>query len=237
MSLITVYHGSPSVVEKPTFGVGNPRNDYGPGFYTTRDIELAKEWACPEPGIDGYANEYTLTVSGLIVYDLAREGYHILNWLALLLNNRDFRISNDVAGSAKAYVLEKFMPKVDDADVLIGYRADDSYFAFANSFLNSTLSLKQLESAMYLGNLGEQTVLVSERAFSQLRFQTSHIARSNIYHVKRVSRDKAARRIYREQRSLRQTIDAVYVMDIIRGEWKNNDVRLSGKVSRGEGRR
>ncbi|MBR2627880.1 MAG: DUF3990 domain-containing protein, partial [Peptococcaceae bacterium] len=39
---------------------------------------------------------------------------------------------------------------------MIGYRADDSYFSFANAFLNNTLSLRQLEKAMMLGKHGEQ---------------------------------------------------------------------------------
>lgn len=232
MSVITIYHGSPSVIEKPVFGLGNPQNDYGPGFYTTKDIELAKEWACQEEGIDGQANEYTLDLSNLKVYNIASESYNILNWLALLLNHRSFRISNDVAGSAKVFLLEEFMPPVKDADVLIGYRADDSYFSYANSFLNSVLSLKQLEEAMYLGNLGEQTVLISKKAFAQLRFQNSYTADTNIYHAKRVDRDAEARQAYHRQRSLQQAINAVYIMDIIREGWKNNDARLSRNLSR-----
>jgi hypothetical protein len=121
------------------------------------------------------------------VYNIASGDYNILNWLALLLRNRGFRISNDVAGSAKAYLLKEFMPAVEDTDILIGYRADDSYFSYANSFLNSVLSLKQLESAMYMGNLGEQTVLVSEKAFAGLKFQTNHIAQADIDYGKRMS--------------------------------------------------
>ena len=41
-----IYHGSKEIVEKPVFGVENLRNDYGLGFYCTKNIELAKEWAC-----------------------------------------------------------------------------------------------------------------------------------------------------------------------------------------------
>jgi hypothetical protein len=231
MPLITVYHGSQAVVEVPTQGVGNPHNDYGPGFYTTRDVELAKEWACPVPGVAGYANEYTLELRRLKVYDISSGDYHILNWLALLLCHRNFRISNDVAASAKTYILKEFMPEVEDADVLVGYRADDSYFSFANSFLNSVLSLKQLEAAMYLGELGEQTVLVSKKAFAGLKFKANHIARPEIYYAKRMSRDERARNLYREQRSFRQAIDAVYIMDIMREEWKNDDARLSRNLS------
>lgn len=41
-----LYHGSEKIVETPQFGAGNPRNDYGLGFYCTQNLELAKEWAC-----------------------------------------------------------------------------------------------------------------------------------------------------------------------------------------------
>ena len=40
---LTIYHGSTQVIETPMFGAGNPRNDYGLGFYCTENIELAKE--------------------------------------------------------------------------------------------------------------------------------------------------------------------------------------------------
>ena len=48
-------------------------------------------------------------------------------------------------------MLDTFLPEYEDKDIIIGYRADDSYFAFANAFLNNTLSLAQLEKAMNLG--------------------------------------------------------------------------------------
>lgn len=40
---LIIYHGSGEIIEKPQFGYGNPKNDYGLGFYCTEDIELAKE--------------------------------------------------------------------------------------------------------------------------------------------------------------------------------------------------
>ena len=232
MSPIILYHGSPQTIEKPVFGAGNPQNDYGPGFYTTRDRALACEWACPVAGIDGYVNEYTMDVTGLTMYSLADKDYNILNWLALLLRHRSFRISNDVAGSAKTWLLTHFLPPVEDGDLLIGYRADDSYFSYANSFLNSVLSLKQLEDAMVLGNLGMQTVLISEKAFDRITFKTDHTAPATIYYSRRMKRDSAARQGYRMQRSLQQAVDAVYIMDIIRGGWKNDDPRLPRNLSR-----
>lgn len=83
---------------------------------------------------------------------------------ALLHRKRD--ISEGVSGQYLSAPYENY-------DVIIGYRADDSYFSFASAFLNNTISLAQLERAMFLGKLGEQVVLKSERAFSQLHFEES----------------------------------------------------------------
>ena len=32
---LTIFHGSGQIIERPTFGLGNPHNDYGLGFYCT----------------------------------------------------------------------------------------------------------------------------------------------------------------------------------------------------------
>ena len=55
-------------------------------------------------------------------------------------------------------------------DVIIGYRADDSYFSFARAFIGNEISLNQLSYAMRLGKLGEQIVLKSPAAFDAIRF-------------------------------------------------------------------
>ena len=129
MSKLTVYHGSSVIIEKPQFGVGNPNNDYGLGFYCTETLDLAKEWACSAE-TDGYANKYVLDMSGLSVLSLTGGEYHILNWLAVLLENRKFRLGGDVALQAQAYIFDHFSVDYKSNDVIKGYRADDSYFFF-----------------------------------------------------------------------------------------------------------
>jgi hypothetical protein len=228
---ITIYHGSQFVVEKPAFGVGNPRNDYGLGFYCTHEIELAKEWACTEEG-SGYANEYEADMSGLSVMHLSGMDYNILNWLAILLDNRIFRISNDVAAEGRDYLLDKFLPDAGAFDVIRGYRANDSYFAFAGAFLNNTLSLDRLEKAMYLGKLGEQTVLKSARAFEQIRFIRSEAADCEIYYPMRSARDREARLAYRKERGRQSATDSVFLIDILRERWGSDDPRIRRNVSR-----
>ena len=56
-----VYHGSDHVIEQPVFNGSKRSNDYGYGFYTTENINLAKYFTIicsnPEPIVDYITNE------------------------------------------------------------------------------------------------------------------------------------------------------------------------------------
>ena len=216
-SSIELWHGSSHVIKHPEYGMGKPNNDYGRGFYCTRSIELAKEWACV--GLDdGFANRYTLTTDGLLFYT-------ILNWLAMLVENRRFQPTTAVAAQGIEYLKQVFLPDTSQADTIIGYRADDSYFSFARAFVNNAISLDQLAEAMRLGELGKQIVLTSPRAFAALRFQGCEIARASTYHVLRNERDRTAREAYRRN-SAEADLDGLFMRDIIREKVTNDDPRL-----------
>ena len=88
-----IYHGSKDLIKKPIYGIGNPKNDYGLGFYCTENLELAKEWACSNNETNGYANIYEIHLDNYKVLDLRKKEYTILNWLALLLKFRTFDIN------------------------------------------------------------------------------------------------------------------------------------------------
>ena len=225
MESVTLYHGSTKVIEKPALGFGNPKNDYGLGFYCTENLELAKEWASTERG-DGFANSYEIDLDGLNTLHLNKRPYHILNWLSVLLKNRTFVLSQGLPAEAKAYLLENFLPDYESYDLIIGYRADDSYFSFANAFLNNTISLEQLRKAMFLGKLGEQVVLKSEKAFSRLSFRGSIPVDSSQYYPRRQARDRQAREDFQNEKLMASPVDAVYMIDILRQQWTNEDPRL-----------
>lgn len=228
---LIIYHGSQQIVEVPKFGVGKTYNDYGQGFYCTQSIELAKEWACPIKN-DGYANKYVMHFDGLNVMHLTTGEFNILNWLAILLKNRKFDITSPVGNSARDFILSRFMPDTDNVDVIIGYRADDSYFSFAEDFVNNVISLRDLEMAMKLGTLGEQVVLISERSFKQIEFIEQEIADYREYYFKRTQRDKKARETYASRKkNLQQLINDVFILDIIREDMKNDDPRLQSVIS------
>ena len=173
--LITIFHGSEQVVEVPTFGLGRKNNDFGLGFYCTESEDLAKEWAVSSLR-NGFANRYTLDTEYLNVLNLISPDYTILNWIAVLVEHRLFSIKTPVARRAKRYLIDNFGVNVNAYDLITGYRADDSYFEYAESFLNNGISVEQLARAMRLGKLGEQIVLKSKFAFDRIRYEGFDIA-------------------------------------------------------------
>ena len=221
-----IYHGSPLIIEVPEFGKGNPMNDYGLGLYCTEDIELAKEWACRMPK-DGFANKYSIDITDLDILNLTSGDWHILNWLAILLENRGFEIGNPIAKDAKEYILQTFLPDYKSRDIIIGYRADDSYFSYAKAFLNGGIPLMALAEAMKLGKLGEQICIRSKVAFSRLQYIDATLADGQEYYIKRTARDTKAREDYLKLLDLSaRDKDSIYILDILRQEWKNDDERL-----------
>lgn len=221
-----IYHGSQNRIEKPIFGKGKPYNDYGLGFYCTEDIEMAKEWSCGEDH-DGFANIYEIDTTGLRILYLNRGEFTILHWLTILLENRSFRLTNPIAKDAKKYLLEHFHVDIEPYDVIIGYRADDSYFSFAEDFLNNAISVQKLSRAMRLGNLGEQFVLISLLAFERIRFVGAEEALRGKYYVLKSKRDIEARTEYlKSDRKPSYQPDELYMLDILRQGVKPDDSRL-----------
>ena len=163
---------------------------------------------------------------------LTKGEFNILNWLAVLLAHRKFDITSPIGNNAREFVLNRFMPETANVDVMIGYRADDSYFSFAEDFVNNTISLKDLNNAMRLGTLGEQVVLLSERSFERIEFIGCEIADYREYYFKRANRDQSARAAYANQRKApHRILDDIFVLDIIREDMGNDDPRLQSIVS------
>lgn len=158
--------------------------------------------------------------------------YSILNWIAILLKHRTFKLDSDIAKRSREYIIKEFGLNTKEYDVIIGYRADDSYFSFAESFVENTLPLYSLNNALRFGNLGEQIVLVSKKAFEQLKFNEAVEAEKNIYYPKYMLRDNRARQSYKnESRGTANLLNDIFVLDIIRQEMKNDDPRIQRIIS------
>lgn len=226
---IKIYHGSEKNIIKPIFGEGKKNNDFGLGFYCTKDINLAKEWAVSSLK-DGFANKYILNIEYLKILNLNSSEYTILNWIAILVEHRLFSLKTPVAQRAKKYLIDNFGINVSAYDVIIGYRADDSYFDYAESFLNNSITVEQLAKAMKLGKLGEQIVIKSQFAFSCLTYDGFEIAKKEEFYEYRKVRNDNANKMYLD--ILEDESDGLYIRDIIRLEIKNNDTRIPRNISK-----
>ncbi len=226
---IKIYHGSEKNIIKPIFGEGKKNNDFGLGFYCTKDINLAKEWAVSSLK-DGFANKYILNIEYLKILNLNSSEYTILNWIAILVEHRLFSLKTPVAQRAKKYLIDNFGINVNAYDVIIGYRADDSYFDYAESFLNNSITVEQLAKAMKLGKLGEQIVIKSQYAFSCLTYDGFEIAKKEEFYEYRKVRNDNANKMYLD--ILEDESDGLYIQDIIRLEIKNNDTRIPRNISK-----
>ena len=166
-----IYHGSEFIIEKPEYGKGNVHNDYGLGFYCCSNKELAKEWAAKRNG-HGYINKYSIRDDRLNILDLTKTPRNnVLFWVSLLMHNRE--LSNDLKENYPKeleYLEKNYLKDVSQYDVVIGYRADDSYFHFPEAFLRSEITIDSLNEIFQAGDLGKQYVLISKRAFSLLHF-------------------------------------------------------------------
>ena len=219
-----IYHGSPMEIPKPLLSKGKPNNDYGRGFYCTEDVKMAREWACKGKEPPGFANAYELFADDLSILNLSAPEYTILNWIAVLLANRTFALDSDIALEVRDYLIANFMPPVLESDVVIGYRADDSYFSYADSFVNNALSVRRLDEALHLGRLGMQVALRTDRAFENLTYLGSEQVSWDEYHPRYVARDSDARSQWRTAvKKGGRAADDVFAIDIIRRNLRHGD--------------
>lgn len=231
MSKIEILHGTDHIIEVPDIDKGNEKNDYGKGFYCTRIPEMAKEWACKQ-NTDGFSNRYELDLTDLRILDLTDGKHTVLNWIAILLEHRTLSLDSEIAIDAKDYIIEHFSIDTSEYDIIIGYRADDSYFRYAESFVENGLSLRSLNKALHLGKLGEQTVLISKNAYNQIKFIDAEPVDKTIYYPKFIDRDTKAREAYKNDiRKTKSYRDDIFVMDILREEIRSDDPRIQQIVS------
>lgn len=199
--IITVYHGNKTENLIPQYGLGSMDNDYGKGFYTTPSMELAKEWSWGiyAAGDKGYVHTFELNTDSLNILNLTE--LDSIHWIAELIYNRKLNIQDKevVMDNVKA-LLDKYKLDTDKYDAIIGYRANDSYFAYAEAFVSGTIYKDTLEKALRTGELGIQIFIKSERAFRRLK-QTAVEEVPEKYRGYFVKRDRNARNTYHSLRA------------------------------------
>ena len=226
--MLKIYHGSQQIIEQPLLTEGNLHNDFGQGFYCTTSLDLAGEWSCYRKQ-NGYVNHYQLNPNGLQILDLTDANYSILNWLAVLVQYRIFDLNLPITDQAITYLTKHFLPNLAKADIIIGYRVDDSYFAFVENFLNNTISLRELALALKLDEDNKQIVLKTSKAIENLTFTDSTIADYRTHYYQRCQRDEKLRLKF-AQRDKTLKYDDLFILEMVRKEVSYDHPRLQSNL-------
>ena len=170
-----LFHGTPNQSFIPIHGNGRSYHDYGNAFYCTEDFESAAEWACLRKTTSkAYVFEYNIDIPIDIKPNVKILDFDKLDpiyWLSVLLHHR---VNNDDGyidelRERSIALTEMYQVNCENYDIIYGWRADDRHFAIVRDFLNTLISLETAKKAITLGNLGKQTVIKSERAYSWLK--------------------------------------------------------------------
>ncbi len=193
MGKMILYHGSPNKMIHPIYGLGEDKHDYGRGFYLTANIELAKEWAvCRPDQSNGWVHKYELVTDDLGILDFQQ--LNVLSWLAELMKHREASDSKRYRMLAAKFI-EKYGIDTDGYDVIKGWRADASYFYIAKAFVRDEIDVDILEELLFLGDLGIQYCIKSEKGYANLHELESELLSVSFadFNDKYNERDIAAR--------------------------------------------
>ena len=215
-----LYHGSKIQIEKPNVKGSNKFNDYGPAFYVTDDLDSAKSWACRNDSL-GIVNQYHLdnrAFNNLKILNLSdKTEFSVLNWVAVLMHFRNLMPSFKMINQQTLNWLEKYYIDVDQYDIVIGFRADDSYFRFPSKFVSNELAFEDLEDVFLSGHLGIQLAFISEKAIKTLKFvKIIECDESYLGHHYRVVRN--ATDFFNKVISRPRDINKTYILDLMRND-------------------
>ena len=216
-----IYHGGDKIIRTPSFGTGRSGNDFGLGFYCTESPQYAAEWAVSH-GKNGFVSSYSIDSDGLRIINLCSSQYNPLHWLGLIFNYREFDLSSDTAYRAREYINKYFSVDHQACDCIIGYRADNRCFMFAQDFLDAKLSYMSFRNAVTGDDSNRQFVLKSNRAFDRIIFTGYEPVLNEEYFPVRRSREiKAMKNV---QPSLGSS--DFFITELIEEEVRPYDTRL-----------
>lgn len=187
-----IYHGSKKIVSMPFCGHKGDKMDFGRGFYATESEMHAKEWAAADEN-GGFLNIYELDTDDLDILDLCGDDKDVLKWLALIFSNRIIPVSSPAEKKKRDRIISEHLPDIKNADIIKGYRADDSVFSLCRAYIRDDISIDDLIQAVRYLDDGEEVLLRTDRAFDRLEYISSEAADGNIYYPARMKRDMSLR--------------------------------------------
>ena len=152
--LLTLYHTGFQAIPVPDVHYGRKNADFGPGFYTSPDLEFSRRWARHRKGSTTWLNTYTLDLEGLWVAALSRDA----PWLDVLFANRSG--DGDPLG---------------DRDVVLGPIANDTLYDLLGVTTSGLLPRETAMEVLLLGPEYRQVVVKSEKAAARLTFRGAEV--------------------------------------------------------------
>ena len=152
-----LYHGSNLEVKEPKIIVSNKTLDFGPGFYTTSDIEQASKWAktktrrlvCGFPIVSVFEYNENLSKNGLKIKFFKEAS---LEWLEFVSKNR----KNNYTG--------------EWYDIVIGPVADDYTILTINDYISGVINAETAVILLKPRVFTDQYVFLTKNALSTLTF-------------------------------------------------------------------
>lgn len=160
MKDIFLYHGGETVVAALDLSYCRPKTDFGRGFYTTMDEEMACTYVAAK-------DTPTISVFRLRDYENLNIRHLKLDetWLSLVLHCRGYRkVPLDIAN----------MP-----DILIGPTADAHMFSTFKMYRDGIITQDQLLRCFNAMNLNEQVVFKTNRALKRLKLEKAYVLNSD----------------------------------------------------------
>jgi hypothetical protein len=220
---LRLYHGNPNPEFKPHYGGGKEYHDYGKGLYCVDDPEFAKEWACQYADLDtSYIFAYDLDLDGLPpILDLNM--YPPVYWISILANHRFEKNEPIRRRTQRERLVNLFPVDCEKHEVIKGWRADDSYFAYLRNFLRGDYAYEAIIQAMEFGNLGQQYVIKGKRAYNNCA-QIERIIITGSEYVEYFNKYKKRDDLARDGLRSLEDVPGMYIEDVIvegeRGKWK-----------------
>jgi hypothetical protein len=155
-----LYHGSTQNVKKPIVERGRPSTDFGKGFYTTTNIEQARDWALIRKRNAGGGAKAIISIYEAdddllekVFYDTLRFNMPDDKWLAFVVDCR------------------KGVPH--DHDIVFGAVANDKIYVTIEQYENGLLDSEQTLARLKINEFYNQISFHSPAAVRELRFVES----------------------------------------------------------------
>ena len=89
-------------------------------------------------------------------------------WVAEVIANRG--VTSAIAREFSGEFVKRYKVNTLNADLIVGYRADDSYGDVIEAFMSGEITVEEVKRLFYKGELGEEYFIKSRNAFDCLKF-------------------------------------------------------------------